>query len=124
MNTYDSHINKLPFDVSAFQSFLNLIWEYKIKDTQAKLVMEQMLNTGRPALDIVQELGLHQQVHIDYDGIVDRVIAEQSKVVADYQAGKLTALAFLIWQVMKASGGKADANQAKQILEQKLQGIR
>jgi aspartyl-tRNA(Asn)/glutamyl-tRNA(Gln) amidotransferase subunit B len=39
---------------------------------------------------------------------VERVVAENPKAVADYRAGKPT-VGFLVGQVMKATGGQANA---------------
>ena len=40
--------------------------------------------------------------------VVDQVLAANPKVVADLQAGKKAALGFLVGQVMKATGGRAN----------------
>lgn len=120
INAYDSTIDHLKCDQSDFQAFLDAITHYNLQDTQAKIILEQALDTGEDIPTIIHQLGLDQVIDIDYDVLCAQVIGEQAKVVADYQWGKLTAIGFLVWQVMKLAWGKADPNQAKKVLESHL----
>lgn len=120
LNSYDTTIDFLKYDMQQFTTFLDMIDSYNIQDTQAKMVIEQLLDTGEPVDTIVHHLWLDQVVDIDYASLCQEVITQHSKVVADYQGGKLTAISFLVWQVMKLAGGKADPNQAKKFFESKL----
>lgn len=51
---------------------------------------------------------------------IDQVIADNPKIVADYQAGKIAVLGFLMGQVMKLSAGEADAKTVSSLLVEKL----
>lgn len=110
----------MKFEESDFIDFLNQTNKYKLWDTQAKTVIDQLINTGDKVEEIIHRLWFDEIVDIDYDNLADQVITSQDKVVQDYKGGKLTAIWFLVWQLMKLSGGKADPNQAKQVLELKL----
>jgi aspartyl-tRNA(Asn)/glutamyl-tRNA(Gln) amidotransferase subunit B len=48
------------------------------------------------------------------------VIESNPQAVADYKAGKETALKFLVGQVMKATRGQADPKLAGELLTNKL----
>lgn len=52
--------------------------------------------------------------------MVDEVLKNNEKSVADYKAGKVQAIGYLVGQVMKASRGKANPPVVKEILESKL----
>ncbi len=52
--------------------------------------------------------------------LVEKVIKENSKAIADYKKGKLQVISFLIGQVQKLAQGKADINQTKNLLKKKL----
>ena len=81
----------------------------EISRANAREVLDDHIATGRPVAAIVHERGYRQISDADTLGpIVDRVIAENPKAVADYRAGKPTA-GFLVGQVMKATGGQANA---------------
>ncbi|MFA6601896.1 MAG: hypothetical protein WCT02_03490 [Candidatus Paceibacterota bacterium] len=51
---------------------------------------------------------------------MEKVLADNSKVVAEYKAGKLASLQFLVGQVMKASKGSANPETAKELLLKKM----
>ncbi len=73
-----------------------------------------------PAVDVVQcaggGYGSAQLIpHLDFG-----LIADNPKPVADYKAGKQASLMFLVGQVMKATRGKANAQDVRAILERLL----
>ncbi len=51
---------------------------------------------------------------------IEDVIASETVAVGDYRAGKRKAFGYLVGAVMKKSGGQADAEAVKKILEEKL----
>ncbi len=53
---------------------------------------------------------------IELTKLVEQVIGANEKSVADYRAGKIAAFGYLMGQIMKLSGGKADTAKAKEIL--------
>ena len=52
--------------------------------------------------------------------IIEKIVADNSKVVADYKAGKQNALGFLVGAVMKATAGKADPQAVSALLRNLL----
>ena len=52
--------------------------------------------------------------------LVDEVLAQNARQVADYRAGKEKAFNSLVGQVMKATQGKANPAQVNEILRKKL----
>lgn len=52
--------------------------------------------------------------------IVQQVLAENEKAAADIRAGEMKAIGFLVGQVMKASGGRANPGVVQQIIKQEL----
>jgi len=48
------------------------------------------------------------------------VLAANDDAVAQYRAGKSGALGFLVGQVMKATGGKANPKRVNELLKQML----
>jgi aspartyl-tRNA(Asn)/glutamyl-tRNA(Gln) amidotransferase subunit B len=102
---------------------LQLVEKGTLSGPLAKAVFEEMFETGKPAATIVAEKEL---VQISDSGelaiIIEKVIADNEKAVADYRAGKEASLTFLIGQVMKASGGKANPAVVRPIIVDKLGG--
>lgn len=54
------------------------------------------------------------------EGYVTRVLSEQPKAVEQIRGGDSKPMGFLVGQVMKASGGRADAQAVNELLRQKL----
>jgi aspartyl-tRNA(Asn)/glutamyl-tRNA(Gln) amidotransferase subunit B len=87
----------------------------------AKTVLAEMFSTGRSADEIVKAKGLTQ---VSDEGaltkIIEEVIAKNPQQVAQYKGGKEAVLGFLVGQVMKASGGKANPGKVNELLKGKL----
>ena len=92
-----------------------------INTATAKSVLEEMFRTGKSADDIIAQRGLSQ---ISDTGAIEaeviKAINNNPQAVADYQAGKTTALKFLVGQVMKATRGRANPQLVNKILDKKL----
>jgi aspartyl-tRNA(Asn)/glutamyl-tRNA(Gln) amidotransferase subunit B len=95
----------------------------EISGPTAKLVLEEMFRTGRSAGEIVAAKGLTQ---VSDEGalekILDEVLSKNLMQIEQYKRGKQQVLGFLVGQVMKASGGKADPGKVNELLKRKLTG--
>jgi aspartyl-tRNA(Asn)/glutamyl-tRNA(Gln) amidotransferase subunit B len=122
LNATSTEINSSKISPSALFDLLQLIHEGNISGTSAKLVFEEMFNSGSAAADIIAQRGLNQisdtQVVRE---VVGQVIQANAQAVADYRAGKSTAIKFLVGQVMKATRGRANPKLASELLEERLE---
>jgi aspartyl-tRNA(Asn)/glutamyl-tRNA(Gln) amidotransferase subunit B len=92
-----------------------------ITRTSAKEVFETAFREGRTPSAIVAERGLAVIGAGDaLREVVRAAIDANPKVVADYRAGKIAAIKFLVGQVMKATKGQASPQAAQEALEQEL----
>jgi len=57
------------------------------------------------------------------EGFVSQVLAENPKAIADYKSGKTNVVGWLMGQVMKKSGGKADPKMATSLLRTELEKL-
>jgi aspartyl-tRNA(Asn)/glutamyl-tRNA(Gln) amidotransferase subunit B len=93
----------------------------EISRPQANTVLEVMIATGNTAAKIIEERGLRQ---VSDEGaiekIIDEVIAKNQTQVAQFKEGKQQVLGFLVGQVMKASGGKANPGKVNELLKKRL----
>jgi len=102
---------------------IDLVQAGNISGTSAKMVFEEMFNTGKPADDIIKQKGLTQITDIqEVEVVIDLIISSNPQAVTDYRAGKTQALKFLVGQVMKATKGRTNANQAQELLIKKIEG--
>jgi aspartyl-tRNA(Asn)/glutamyl-tRNA(Gln) amidotransferase subunit B len=121
LNAGDMDITQCRISPAQLAGMLKLIDSGTISGKIAKMVFEEMFQTGRDPGDIVKEKGL---VQISDEGAiasaVDEVLAGNPKVVDDFRSGKEKALGFLVGQVMKVTRGKANPEMVNRIIREKL----
>ncbi len=92
-----------------------------ISNLTAKSVLKDMIDTGDLASKIIKEKNLAQ---ISDNNVLeieaDKAINDNPKIVADYRSGKVNAIMFLVGQVMKKTGGKANPKAVQEILKRRL----
>jgi len=117
----DAAIAASPVPPAHLVGLLALIDDGSISGRIAKDVFEKMYRSGEAADTIVRREGLTQVADAGaLDAVVDEVLAANPKVVADLQAGKKAALGFLVGQVMKSTGGRANPAVVNALLREKL----
>ncbi len=100
---------------------LDLIEGGTLSTTLAKQVFEEMFRTGKGAGVIIAERGLTQiSGAAEIEPIIERVIRDHPKAVAEYKAGKTKSFQFLVGQVMKETRGRAKPDMVNKLLEEKL----
>jgi aspartyl-tRNA(Asn)/glutamyl-tRNA(Gln) amidotransferase subunit B len=114
-------ITESPIKPKDLAGLIRLIENNTISGKIAKDVLPEMFETGKSAEAIVKEKGLVQVTDTKLiEEVADRVIAANPKSAADFKAGKMNALGFLVGQVMKETQGKANPKLANEILTKKL----
>lgn len=104
-----------------FAKFLKLIENDVINKTVAKEVFEAIFDGDVNPEAYVEEHGL--KMDNDTDGlkkIIEEVVANNPKAVADYQGGNKKAIGALVGQTMKATQGKANPQMINKILNEIL----
>ena len=110
-----------PIEAARLAGLVRLAAEGRITSPVAKAVLEKMYATGRTADDIVAAEGLASvDDEAALQAAVARVIAEQGETVAQYRGGRTQVFGFLVGQVMKASGGKANPRLVNDLLRRAL----
>jgi aspartyl-tRNA(Asn)/glutamyl-tRNA(Gln) amidotransferase subunit B len=115
-------IEQVPLTPAALAGLIGLIDKGTISSSMAKEVFTKMYDSGRSADEIVSAEGLAQNSD---EGalllIVKRVIAANAATVEQYRSGKTKGFGFLVGEVMKGSGGKANPKLANELLKRELQ---
>ncbi|TMB68720.1 MAG: Asp-tRNA(Asn)/Glu-tRNA(Gln) amidotransferase subunit GatB [Chloroflexi bacterium] len=103
------------------QQLIALIDSGVISGKMAKQTFEAMYRAPDPEPALTAAKGSSQiSGDAELTGIVDQVIAENEKSVADFKAGKEQALKFLIGQGMKLSKGRANPQRLEALLREKI----
>jgi len=117
----DTAIAACPIPARNLAGLLTLIDDGTISGKIAKDVFEKMYRSGEEARAIVSREGLRQVADTAAVAlVVDQVLSAHPKVVDDYKAGKKAAVGFLVGQVMKATGGRANPALVNSLLAEKL----
>ena len=122
LNERDQSITDVPMGPPALAGLIALIDEGTISSSIAKSVFAKMYDSGRSADDIVREEGLAQNSDEDaLSVIVEEVIKLNDETAKQYRAGKKQTFGFLVGQVMKKSGGKANPKLASDLVKRALE---
>jgi aspartyl-tRNA(Asn)/glutamyl-tRNA(Gln) amidotransferase subunit B len=123
MNAAGAGIEAVKVTPQAFAGLLALIGAGQINPNSGKRVLDVMFETGKPAADVVQELGLAQVSDADaLAAAVSDVLAKYPDEVARFRAGKDSVLGWLMGQVMRETRGKGNPAVVRALLEQALGG--
>jgi aspartyl-tRNA(Asn)/glutamyl-tRNA(Gln) amidotransferase subunit B len=115
-------IADVPMQPAALAGLIALIDKGTISSSIGKGVFAKMYDTGRPADDIVRDEGLAQNSDEGaLAAIVEEVIRLNDETVQQYRAGKKQTFGFLVGQVMKASGGRANPKLASDLVKRALE---
>jgi aspartyl-tRNA(Asn)/glutamyl-tRNA(Gln) amidotransferase subunit B len=118
----DQEIGTVPMQPAALADLIALIDKGTISTSAAKGVFAKMYDSGRSADEIVQAEGLAQNSD---EGALSAIVSEVLKLHDDaasqYRAGKKQTFGFLVGQVMKKSGGKANPKLASELVKRALE---
>ena len=123
LNTSGTDVAASPVTPERLVSLLKLVDSGTVSLKVARDLFPDFYASGKPAEQLVQEKGLTQvSDESALSGIIDEVLAKNPAQVAQFKEGKLQVVGFLVGQVMKASGGKANPVKVNELLKRKLGG--
>ncbi|EKD58792.1 MAG: hypothetical protein ACD_56C00050G0006 [uncultured bacterium] len=118
-NNHD--IRDLKITPENYAELIGIVADGKINSSAAQIVLKEMYHTGGDPSHIIEEKNLGQVNDTDeLEKAVNAVLEANAQSVEDYKAGKENAIKFLMGQVMKQSGGKANPQVVMEMLKQKL----
>jgi len=125
LNEEGKDIKDLKVTPQDFAAMLTSIDKGVISGTAAKTVFEEMYRSGKSPADVIKEKGLEQVSDSSaIESAVEKVIAGNSVQVEQYLSGKDKVMGFLVGQVMKQTGGKANPAMVNTIMKQKLEALK
>ncbi len=108
-------------DPKELAAVIAAVADASISRANGREVLEAHVVSGQSVASIIEARGLRQITDASALGtVVDEVLAANPAAVADYRAGKLQAVGFLVGQVMKATGGQANAALAGDAVRERL----
>jgi aspartyl-tRNA(Asn)/glutamyl-tRNA(Gln) amidotransferase subunit B len=123
MNELGADIDAVGLTPEALAGLIRLVESGTISGPIAKDVFEKLYGSGRSADEIVAAEGLGRIDDVaTLEAHVADVIRANEKAVGQYRDGKQQTFGFLVGQVIKATGGKANPALVKDLLKQALDG--
>ena len=105
----------------AFAELMELVAASEITSRVAKDLLFEVLESGVSPREIAEDKGLLQKnSKEDLVPIVEEIVAANETVVADYKAGKETAIKYLVGQGMKATKGSANPLVLEEVIKELL----
>jgi glutaminyl-tRNA synthetase len=114
-------INELPITPAQFAALVVLVESGVISGAAGKDVLAEMAQQGGAPAEIVERKGLRQISDAgELTPIVRAVVAANADKAAAYRAGKNGLLGFFVGQVMSKTGGRANPELVRSIVEEQL----
>jgi len=123
LNNSGTEASASPVTPARLVGLLQLVEKGTVSLKVARDIFPELYRSGKSPDQIVQEQGLMQ---VSDEGalaeVIDEVLAKNPTQVTQFKKGKQQVLGFLVGQVMKASGGKANPGKVNELLKKKLGG--
>lgn len=122
LNNTATDVSVSPVTPERLVSLLQMVDQGRVSLKVAREIFPELYSSGKTPEQIVQEKGLMQ---VSDEGalekIIDEVLTKNPTQMAQFKEGKQQVLGFLVGQVMKASGGKANPGKVNELLKKKLE---
>lgn len=123
LNEQSADLHELKVIPEHVAETLKLLEAGKLNNITAKEVFADVIVSGDAPEAVAKRLNkLIEQDDAGTDAVIDEVLAEFDKAVAEYREGKGQALGFLIGQCMRKLRGKANPKDLQAKLKSKLDG--
>jgi aspartyl-tRNA(Asn)/glutamyl-tRNA(Gln) amidotransferase subunit B len=123
LNNSGTDVGASPVTPERLVGLLELVEKGTVSLKVARDIFPELYRSGKSPEQIVQEKGLMQ---VSDEGVLDKIIEEvltkNPTQVAQFKEGKQQVLGYLVGQVMKVSGGKANPGKVNELLKKKLGG--
>ncbi|MCY4613594.1 MAG: Asp-tRNA(Asn)/Glu-tRNA(Gln) amidotransferase subunit GatB [Nitrospira sp.] len=114
-------VESSPVSPERLVGLLRLVHDETISLKVAKEIFPELYAGDKSAAQLVEEKGLRQlSDEGELRALIDAVIEQHPAQVTQYRGGKETVLGFLVGQVMKRSGGKANPQKVNVLFKTRL----
>lgn len=117
----DAEYNSISFNPASLIKLSQMVEDGKLNSSSAKELLSKLSIKDRDPEELAKELNLIQiSDDSELEKMVEQVMAENPKPVQDLKNGEEKAIGFLVGQIMKISGGKANPSVVQKIIRSKL----
>ena len=121
VNEHQLSLHSSKLAPSHLLNIVQQIEKARLSNTNAKILLTELFLHGGDPEEIIQSQNLAQVTdQAVVHAAIQKILTEQPKAVAEYKAGKVTVLQFLIGMTMRELKGKGDTQTIRQLLEESL----
>ena len=122
LNKMELTINEAKLTPEHLAELIKMVEDKEISSQQAKGVFTESLETGKSPKQIAADKGLKQITDTgEITKIVNEVLDENPNIIEQYKSGKIAMVNYLVGQVMKKTGGKANPGLARDIMSTEIE---
>ncbi|MFH1594400.1 MAG: Asp-tRNA(Asn)/Glu-tRNA(Gln) amidotransferase subunit GatB [Candidatus Omnitrophota bacterium] len=115
-------IKEARFKPAHLGELVELIATEEISGKMGKKILRDAFDTGSSPVELVRRGDLRQiKDNGELASVIESVLAENRRSACDYANGKKNAIMFLVGQVMKKTGGKANPGKVNELLKRRLE---
>ncbi len=116
-------LENLPFSAADFGALVRMVHDDTLTSSAGREVLGEMVDGGGKPAEIVEAKGLTQVSDADaLAPVVEEVVAANPGKAEDYRGGRTGLMGFFMGQVMRSTGGRANPEVARRLLEERLGG--
>lgn len=121
LNEHGVEIDRITLTPARLSALLRLVDAGIVSGRTAKDVLVEMIARDQEPEAVVEAQGLRQiSDEATLRGVVEQVIADHPGPAAEIRAGEVRVLPFLVGQVMRATGGRANPEAVNRLLRERL----
>ncbi len=121
LNEHSVAIEDCPIAPKHFGRLIAMISQGQLTEPIGRIVLDEMFQTGKSPEIIIQEKDLKPIQQDDVlTQLVEEVIRENPSAIDKVRQGDTQPINFLIGQIMRKTGGKADPHKVRKLLSDKL----
>jgi glutaminyl-tRNA synthetase len=114
-------INDIAFDPADLRAVIGMVEDGTISSGAGKTVLAELVRDGGDPAEIVERRGLRQVSDAAaLAPAVDAVLAANAAKAEEYRGGKTGLMGFFVGQVMRKTGGTANPEVVRGLLEERL----
>ena len=124
INESSIEIDQSQLTPQTMADLVSLVDRGEISAPSAKIILAELFTRGGDPLSLMEELDLGIIQDADKIGeLVDQIIQEHPDQVQEYLSGKSPIFQWLLGQVMRSAGGRADPSTVQQVLSKHLETL-
>lgn len=107
-----------PISEQDLACIIKMVEEKQINKTIGLQLMEKVIETGKEPLTLAKEMNLFVTISDEQIlQLLEKLKAENEKVVADFKVSSEKVVGFIVGYVMKNTGGKANGTRVKELIK-------